>query len=201
MLIQRLSGGWSPHGDSVASGSTGSQKDQGCLSMAELWGIRVGKPRAEIELSRGFSARGYLKPWSEAQSGHTALWAGTRRAADLGRLTFLHQQEQCGSAWQESTGFGDSKWGCAPETEMLGHRLGELKVWPEIRETGKIDCFSLRAHWRAEPLKLSIPLGLEIRGRHFHSRALKLYGKHSGKESSREWTQADYLAWTLTRVL
>ena len=34
---------WSPHGDSVVSGPLGSQKDQGCLRVAELSGIGAGK--------------------------------------------------------------------------------------------------------------------------------------------------------------
>ena len=45
---------------------------------------------------------------------------------------------------QESTGFGDSKQGHMPETETLGHRLGEHRVQRETKETGVIDCFSLR---------------------------------------------------------
>ena len=34
----------------MASGPPGSQKDQGCLSVTELAGVRVGKPATEIEL-------------------------------------------------------------------------------------------------------------------------------------------------------
>ena len=47
---------------------------------------------------------------------------------------------------QESAGFGDSKWVCMPGTEILRHRLDEHRVWTKTRETGVIDCFSLRVH-------------------------------------------------------
>ena len=51
--------------------------------------------------------------------------------ADPERLTFL--------LWkQESAGVRDSKWGHVSETEMLGHRLGELRARPETREMGVI---------------------------------------------------------------
>lgn len=54
--------------------------------------------------------------------------------ADPGRPTILFWR-------QESVGFGDSKWGCVPETETLGHRPVELGGWPEIRETGVTSAF------------------------------------------------------------
>ena len=41
---------------------------------------------------------------------------------------------------------GDSKQGLMPEIKMFHHRLGELGVWKETRETRVINCFSLRAH-------------------------------------------------------
>ena len=66
--------------------------------------------------------------------------------ADLGRLPFLPQEEQHGSAPQESAGFGDSTRGRVPEIEMLGHRPGNHGVWPKMGETGVTDRFSLRAH-------------------------------------------------------
>ena len=48
---------------------------------------------------------------------------------------------------QEFAGFGDSKWSHKlGEIETLGHRLCKHKVWMETRETGVMDCFSLRAH-------------------------------------------------------
>ena len=43
-------------------------------------------------------------------------------------------------------GFRDSRQSCVPETEMLGHRLGEFGARPEAREIGVIERFSLRAH-------------------------------------------------------
>lgn len=46
----------------MVSGPTGSQKDQGVLSVAEPASIRVGKPAPEIELRSELSAQGYLKP-------------------------------------------------------------------------------------------------------------------------------------------
>lgn len=85
----------------------------------------------------------------------TALQAGTPQVAHLGRLTFLLQDEWCRSILQESAGFGDSERGCAPEIETLGHRPGELRVRPETREMGGIDCFSLRVHWGVRPWALS----------------------------------------------
>lgn len=59
-MLQRLSRGLSP--DSVVSGPVGSQKDQRYLSMAELTGIRVGKPAIETEMRSWLSAPVYLKP-------------------------------------------------------------------------------------------------------------------------------------------
>ena len=41
--------GRSPRGVSVASGPAGSQKDRGCLSVAALAGIGMGKPATETE--------------------------------------------------------------------------------------------------------------------------------------------------------
>ena len=58
---------------------------------------------------------------------------------------FLPREEQHRCGQQESAGFGDPEWGQAPETEMLGHRLGEDRVGIETRETGGTD-FSLRVH-------------------------------------------------------
>ena len=54
--------GVEPSWDSVVSGPSGSQKDRGCLSAAELPGIGAGKPAAETEPRRGLSARGCHKP-------------------------------------------------------------------------------------------------------------------------------------------
>ena len=47
---------------------------------------------------------------------------------------------------QGYAGFRDSRWRRVPETEMLGHRLGELRAWLEAREMGVIERYSLRAH-------------------------------------------------------
>lgn len=47
---------------------------------------------------------------------------------------------------QEFAGFGDSKWDHMSEIEMLSLREDECGVWPETRETGITDCFSLMAH-------------------------------------------------------
>ena len=41
--------GQTPHGVSVPSGPAGSQKDRGCLSVAELVGIGTGKPATKTE--------------------------------------------------------------------------------------------------------------------------------------------------------
>ena len=55
-------------------------------------------------------------------------------------------RETCPGRAQGSAEFGDSRWSRVPETEMLGHKLGELGVQLEARETGVIERFSLRAH-------------------------------------------------------
>ena len=62
-MLQRLRGGegWSPCGDRVVSDPTGSQKDWGCLSVAEIPGIGVGKPTTDIELRSELSTQSYLK--------------------------------------------------------------------------------------------------------------------------------------------
>ena len=64
--------GGSPHGVTVAPTPTGSQKDQGCLSAAELAGIRAGKPATATKLRSELSARGYLVP--------VAGWVGSERS-------------------------------------------------------------------------------------------------------------------------
>ena len=54
-----------------------------------------------------------------------------------------------GAVWVYTTGdcrIQGFEVGPVPETEMLGHRLGEPRVWTETRVTGVIDCFSLRVH-------------------------------------------------------
>ena len=45
----------------MALGPAGSQKDRGCLSVAELTGIRAGKLATETEPRSELSAWGYLK--------------------------------------------------------------------------------------------------------------------------------------------
>ena len=50
------------------------------------------------------------------------------------------------SELQESAGLRDSRQGLVPEIDTLGHRLGEHGVQMGTRETGGLDCFSLRLH-------------------------------------------------------
>ena len=53
--------GWTPHGDSMISGPMGSQKDWGCLSVAELAGITARKPATETEPRSELSTQGHLE--------------------------------------------------------------------------------------------------------------------------------------------
>jgi len=76
----------------------------------------------------------------------TAVRAGAQRVAEPARTPFLPWEEWHGWALHESARFGDLKRGCMPEIEMLCHRPSEQGVWTESRETGVIDCFSLRVH-------------------------------------------------------
>ena len=55
----------------MASGPAGSQKDRGCLSVAELTGIRTGKPATETE-PRSDSQLGVTLNQSQAQSARSA---------------------------------------------------------------------------------------------------------------------------------
>lgn len=140
-MPERLSGGqagWNRRWDSVVSGLPGSQKECGCLTAAEFPGTGVGKPSPISKPRSGLSAWCCYKPGTVALSGdHSSR--GPKNGRTMGRHPALPQEQQCVSVPQKSTGFGDSKWDCVSELEVLGHRLGEHKVWMETS-------FSLRTH-------------------------------------------------------
>ena len=77
-----------------------------------------------------------------AQSGNCSWIRGPANGRAMVRLSSLSWEAQL----QESAGFGDSNWDYMPKLNTLGHRLNELGVQMEIRETKEIDCFSLTVH-------------------------------------------------------
>lgn len=89
------------------------------------------------------------------------------------------QEEQHRCTPQESSGFGDLKWSCVLEIEMLGCRLDEYTVWVETKETGVTGCF-----FPVGALKCGAPnsgfWGWRLIGHHFLSHPLKWHGKTSG---------------------
>ena len=99
-LLRWLSVGWNPSWDSVVSGSSGSQKDQGCPSAAELPGIRLGKPAANSEARSGLSAQGCHKPWIMAWLGDCSL----NRGLTSGRTSEISLPPLGGVARENTTG-------------------------------------------------------------------------------------------------
>ena len=87
----------------MASGPAGSQKDRGCLSVAELAGIGTGKPATETEptVSSGVTLNQPQAQWARSVAGGQAdgsNWAlfskGALRSGALGsRLLQARDQE------------------------------------------------------------------------------------------------------------
>ena len=119
----------------MVPGPSRSQEDQGYLSTAKFLGIGAGKP-APISEVRCVLSAGTAINFYQQQSWATALHLSMHPAS--GRTGEM-QEEQPGCEPQESTGFGDSKWGHIPGIEMLSHRLGEHRGQTETKETGVID--------------------------------------------------------------
>ena len=152
--LRWLSQGKNPRWDSVVAGSWGTQEDWGCLSVAGFPDIRVGK-LAEISKCRsGSSAWGCHKPWTKAQLCNCSTSRGPTNNRTCEIPPSSSGKSSTEASRQESAGFRDSKQGHVPEIEMLSHRVGEHGVWTETRETGVINCFSLRGHWGVRPQAL-----------------------------------------------
>lgn len=117
----------------------------------------------------------------------------------MGQEGVRHHQGLPLQVRQVEAWFGDSKWGHIPEIEMLHHRLDELRVQPETREQEWLTAFlwGCTEQWGPWSLRCS---GLEIGRLVFLFMASK-YRKRSGNKSSRERTQADYLTWSLARLV
>ena len=86
----------------------------------------------------------YCKLW---HSQVTDLQAGDQQVGEPPQEPPSYPQEEwCGCMPQEFAGFVDTKRGHMPEIEMLDHRLGEHRLWPETRQSRMIDSFFLRVH-------------------------------------------------------
>ena len=83
MLTQVAKWGWDPRWDSVVSGFSGSQEDQGCLSAAQFPDIRAGKPNSINEPVSGLSAPGCHKQQTVAQPARPLSEQGTSKQENL----------------------------------------------------------------------------------------------------------------------
>lgn len=110
------------------------RKTGGCVSAAELPDMGAGKPAAGCEPRSGLSAQGCIhrKP---RHGQATSLLTGAQQAAEPQRDFPL---APLGGAARvrtpQAAGFGDLKQSHMPETETLGHRLGEHRVQRPERE-------------------------------------------------------------------
>lgn len=127
-------------------------------------------------------------PWSNDHS--------PSRGPASGRTTRTtpYTKKQCGCEPQKSAGFEDLEWGHVPEIQMLSQSLVEHGVWPDTKEMGMIDCFSLRLIKDWDPKLLAPGLGIQRPSSSFLSSNVAWKAFKEQKPSRENWSRLFNLA-------